>query len=401
MSDGQKRFNGSWRLAVFVGWYPRAMRDVVQTSRKKYTFGFILSTSLGNLTRYQNFRKFAERDMEIEFVWAPVKHYIGPGEHDPFRRWPRALRARAIVLYQSAPVLLGFSRFDAVMIHMYEVDILTAIRGYFFRRPRRIISTDDAPVVDPSTYPVHPADLAKPRWKKEIRLRIDLWRASKADALIPFSSWAANILVQGAGVPPAKVTPVHVGLDLETWRYHERESGPSDKPVKLLFVGGDFVRKGGSLLLDVFTRHFIDIAELHLVTKTAPTELPRNVHVYNDMDPNDERLRALYREADVFVLPTTADLSSWVALEAMASGCATIVTPVGGIVDIVEDGVSGLFVGPGDAAALTLAIATLVGDRTMRIAMGKRGRQIIERDFDAEVNVPKILAVMKSMANVN
>lgn len=361
----------------------------------KYRFGIVLSTSLGNLTRYHNFRKYAERDAEIDFVWAPVKHYIAPGEPDPFSWLPGPLHKRAVVLHQSAPVLRRLRSFDAVMIHMYEVDILTALRSYLYRSPLRMISTDDAPVVDPSTYPIYPSDLKKPAWKRAVRLRIDLWRARRADMLVPFSHWAGDILIRGAGVAPSRVTPIHTGLDLEVWRHEPKPlRSPTDR-VRLLFVGGDFERKGGLHLLEAFVHRLSDAAELHLVTKSAPPALPPNVHVYADLNANDERLTQLYRQADILVHPTTSDLSSWVVLEGMASGCPAVVTPVGGIVDLVVEGDTGLFVPVGDVERLARALRSLIDDPVRRREMGARARRMVEEHFDAKINVPQILAIMK------
>lgn len=369
------------------------MKEDAQT-KNKYRFGIVLSTALGNSTRYENFKRFAELDDQIEFTWAPVKHYLAPEERNPFRWLPRFLQSRAVVLLQAWPVLGQMTQFDAVLIHMYEVDLITALRSYFFQRPKRVISADDAPILDPSTYPIHPVDLNKPRWKRRVRLQIDLWRARRADALVPFSPWAADIFVLGAHLPRDRVTPVHVGLDVAAWRFQPRSVVPG-KRVQLLFVGGDFVRKGGSLLLDVFTQHFSDVAELHLVTKTFRQTAPPGVTVYDNLNANDEELASLYRKADIFILPTTSDLSSWVALEAMASGCAVITTPVGGIVNIINDADTGILIHPGDADGLRRAVRGLIDDPIGRIEMGRRARKAVEQDFNAAINVPKILAIMK------
>lgn len=366
---------------------------------KKYKFGFILSTSLGNITRYKNFRKFAELDQEIDFVWAPVKHYISPGERDPFAFFPGPIRKRAIVLYQSAPVLREFGSFDAVMIHMYEVDALTALRSYIRAKPLRIVSSDDAPAVDPSTYPMHPVDLKKPAWQHKVRLKIDVWRARRADLSIPFSRWAGGLIEAAAGVPPDKIKPIHVGLDLNIWRYQPRARRDSGERVKLLFVGGEFERKGGFDLLAAFERSLSRSTELHLVTKTAPTDLPDNVYVHADLNANDERLTQLYRDADIFVHPTRSDLSPWVVLEAMASGCPVVTTRVGGIVDLVIEEETGFFAPVGDPAQLAVAIERLVADPVLREKMGERSRGLVERDFDASINVPAILRTMKELVD--
>ena len=377
------------------------MTQADQSQPKKYKFGFVLSTSLGNQTRYQNLRMNAEKDPDIDFTWAPVSHYIADGEPDPFKKLPHSLRARAIVIYQSMAVLKKLREFDAVFIHMYEIDILLAVRSYLFRLPLRIISTDDAPAVDPEQYPFHPADRGKAPWRKRLRLAIDLWRSRRADYLIPFSTWAAGLHVNGAGKPASLVTPIHVGIDLSLWPDRDR-SAAAPAPVeriKLLFVGGEFVRKGGDLLLETFRRHFSDVAELHLVTKSPLPDLPPHTYVYKDMNANDPRLAELYRRADLFVLPTTSDLSSWVTLEAMASGCPAIVTPVGGIGDLVKPGVTGLLVQPGDMEGLRAAIQSLIDDPDRCRQMGLAARRYVEQEFDAAKNVARMMAIMKSLVD--
>jgi glycosyltransferase involved in cell wall biosynthesis len=365
--------------------------------RQRFKFGIILSTSLGNLTRYQNFYKYAQRDADIDFTWAPVKHYLAPHEGNPFRRLPGSVAVRLTVFYEARQVLKRLAAYDALLIHMYEVDIYTALRGYLYSKPFRIVSTDDAPVFDPSTYPVHPVDLNKPAWKRWVRLRLDVWRARRADLLIPFSTWSAKILVEDARIHAARVSAIHVGVDLDLWRDRTAMAKPASDKVVLLFVGADFVRKGGTLLLDIFQRHFTDVAELHIVTKSDCAVDSKSVYIHSDFEPNDVRLSELYRRADIFVLPTTSDLSSWATLEAMASGCATIVTPVAGVAELVEHGVTGLLIAVNDRAGLTRAIESLIADPEKRRSMGRAGRRKVESEFNAEVNVPKILALMKSV----
>jgi len=238
-------------------------------------------------------------------------------------------------------------------------------------------------------------DRRKPAWKRRLRLEIDLWRARRADLLMPFSAWAGDLLIRGGGVAPQRVQPMHVGLDLDTWQAVAKPERDAGERVRLLFVGGEFERKGGPLLLEVFASHFGDRAELHLVTKSAPAGLPANVFVHDALGSGDPALRELYRQADIFVLPTTSDLMPWVLLEAMASSCPVVTTPVGAIPEMVRDGETGLLVPVGQADALAAAIRTLIADPGLRRAMGARGRQVIEARYDAAINVPAILQVMK------
>ena len=61
-------------------------------------------------------------------------------------------------------------------------------------------------------------------------------------------------------------------------------------------------------------------------------------------------------------------------LEAMCFGCPSIATRMGGIPEVVADGVSGVLVAPGDAAALVRAVETVISDPAQRIAPGEAAR---------------------------
>ena len=364
-------------------------------AKKPYRFGFILNTTVGNMTRYQNLRKYAERDPEIEFTWAPVSHYIAPDLRSRLRFLPPALFMRARVMQQTWPVLGRLGQLDAVMIHLFEADVLCALRGCLLSKPLRFSSTDEAPITDRSTYPMYPAEAAKPPWRYGARLALDRWRVRHTDHFVPFTQWGADILIRDCGAPKGRVHPLHVGMDLELWRSSPKPPRlPADR-LKLLFVGGDFIRKGGALLLEVFSRYFQNTAELHLVSRQAPDSLPPHVHLHNDLEPNDGRLRRLYSEVDVVVVPSTADLIPWVYLEALTMRLPVIATRVGATTEVVRDGETGFAVPVGDGEALRQAIQRIVDDHALAWHMGQQGRALIEAHCDAAKNVPAILQTMK------
>ena len=184
------------------------------------------------------------------------------------------------------------------------------------------------------------------------------------------------------------------------WTLGPTPSGRCARPATrcgFLFVGADFVRKGGDLLIDVFVRDFQQVAELHLVTRQAPATLPPGVHRHDDLNANDPRLARLYAECDLLVVPTTADTGPlWVFMEAMATGLPIIGTDTGSNTELVRHGETGLVVEIGNAASLTAALRTLIGDPALRARMGRNGRALIERRYSARVNVPLILARMKT-----
>ena len=68
-------------------------------------------------------------------------------------------------------------------------------------------------------------------------------------------------------------------------------------------------------------------------------------------------------------------------LEAMAAGCPVIASDVGGIPDVVTDGVNGLLVPAGDRDALALALHRLLVDRDLAQRLGREARETIRRRF--------------------
>jgi glycosyltransferase involved in cell wall biosynthesis len=85
---------------------------------------------------------------------------------------------------------------------------------------------------------------------------------------------------------------------------------------------------------------------------------------------------------DIFLLTSDSEGFPMVLVEAMASGKPVTATSVGGVPEIVENGVTGFLVAPGDSHALSEAILKLARDDKLREGMGKRGREKAEKEFN-------------------
>lgn len=96
-----------------------------------------------------------------------------------------------------------------------------------------------------------------------------------------------------------------------------------------------------------------------------------------------ENLPERLEQIDVFVLPSRADNLPIVVLEAMANGLPVVAARVGGVPELVEDGVTGLLVEPEDVTALTRAIAALAADPQRARAFGRSGAERVADRFDA------------------
>jgi glycosyltransferase involved in cell wall biosynthesis len=106
----------------------------------------------------------------------------------------------------------------------------------------------------------------------------------------------------------------------------------------------------------------------------------------------------LFKDADVFALPTRADCLAVVLGEAMAASLPIVTTSVGAHGEAVEDGRNGFIVEPGDSDSLCEALERLVDDAELRRSMGQQARALAEERFDAKRNALKVVELMQSVA---
>ena len=97
-----------------------------------------------------------------------------------------------------------------------------------------------------------------------------------------------------------------------------------------------------------------------------------------------EGVAARLAQADVLALPSFAEGVPVVLMEAMAAGLPVVTTRIAGIPELVEDGVSGLLVPPGDGDALAAALDRLAGDPALAAAMGRAGRAAVLAGYRAD-----------------
>ncbi|HLG11834.1 MAG TPA: glycosyltransferase family 4 protein [Dehalococcoidia bacterium] len=219
----------------------------------------------------------------------------------------------------------------------------------------------------------------------------------QARRLLPWSNWARMSLIEDYGVSPEAIEVLSPGADLSRFYPPAHRSPAPDGKVRLLFVGGDFERKGGDTLLEWFrTSATARDCVLHVVTR-AEFEAGDGVFVHR-LSQDDERLPALYREADVFVLPTRAECFGIVFTEALASGIPVVSCDVGGVSEVVRDGENGLLVPAGDVQGLDHALTAIVRDQALRQRLGSRGRALAEERFDSRKNAFRVAEILREVA---
>ena len=195
-----------------------------------------------------------------------------------------------------------------------------------------------------------------------------------ARALCAFSRRAAESLVRHYGIDAARVHVVGAGANVFPDRPVRADDGRT-----ILFVGKDFARKGGPVLVEAFRllRQRVPKARLLVAGPRKPIALPPG-GVFLGPVPISE-LPDVLAISTVFAMPTLREPFGIAFLDAMACGVPCVGTLTEAVPEIVQQGETGLLVPPGDPAALAEALATLLTDLPRARGMGLAGRGRVER----------------------
>jgi len=235
-------------------------------------------------------------------------------------------------------------------------------------------------------------------------------RLSCAEFCVAVSDWSADFLVRTYGpVAERKVVRIYNGLDLAEFPAPERDAAAGARAPLVASVGRLVPKKGYDVLLK-------SIALLRDAGRPIRAEIIGDGELRDELAREIDRLRLgdivvmrgaaahaevrdLLRRASLFALPARVaddgnrDGLPVVVCEAMASGVPVVSTPVVGIPEAVEDGVTGLLVPENDPAALAAAMRDLLEDpaRARRFAAAARRR--IEQRFDLQQSAARLHAL--------
>lgn len=227
---------------------------------------------------------------------------------------------------------------------------------------------------------------------------LELERQSYARAAHVFvrSELVRRSIVQDYGIEANKLTVVGGGLNFAV--LPEPASRLKNEAPVVLFIGKEFYRKGGDVLLKAFAQARLEfpLARLLLVTQdTIPSDLPLE-HV-DVLQPTWEReaIANLFCSADIFVLPSRLETWGDVLLEAMAWGLPCIGVHGDAMSEIILDGRTGILIPTTDVSALTDALIKLMGQPSLRTEMGLAGRQRVEMEFTWDRVVERMRVVLE------
>ena len=250
----------------------------------------------------------------------------------------------------------------------------------------------------PSSRPAHEAgpDLNRRTWLRKRRA----WR--RPTHIVCPGHWLADCARRSTLMADWPITVIPNPIDLNVWAPCDQAQArtllglPADRPLVLFgAIGGSAdPRKGADLLLEALQYMRCQVAgtpleplELVVFGQSRPPQPPDlgfPIH-YSGLLQDDLSLRLLYAAADVFVIPSRQDNLPNTGLEAHACGTPVVAFATGGLVDIVDDRVTGVLAEPFDSLSLAAAIRWVLEDPQRRMQLGVAARQRAEQLWSSQV----------------
>jgi len=224
---------------------------------------------------------------------------------------------------------------------------------------------------------------------------MELRVAKLADAIIAVNKMIAKTLTAEHGVPNSKVHIIPSGVDTDLFR-------PSSHKEKFcLFVGHLIKRKGVKYLLRALkilndsVKCIIvgDGPEKNALRSKAKKLGLTNVSFVGSI--STRKLIELYSKAAVFILSSLSEGTPVSILEAMSCGCPVIAFSVGGIPEIIRNGINGFLIKPGDVRALANCIEVLINDSSLLRKLGENARSMMKKMYDWKVIAKKTYSLYK------
>jgi len=217
--------------------------------------------------------------------------------------------------------------------------------------------------------------------QRRLEIYDSFFHSGPARRILLWSRWARDYYID-EGTDGSLLSVVSPGLFVP-----ELRSRQADDQLKLLFVGNDFVRKGGIALLQAFSdlrARFGHKVTLTIISNyTWSKAIPYGVAWLRSVSHLE--IDNVYQEHSLFVLPAYAEGFGMCVLEAMSHGLPAVVTNIAALPEIVSDGVTGFTCPIGNIETLTTALERLVCDDDLRAHMSRAARERVATHFSPPV----------------
>ena len=333
----------------------------------------VFTTLLGHQTVVKRFTYALNRLPGIEPTYVLVEPEDYRRRDAPrWARWTNPWYGAFVARQKAAPVIK--QRFDMLLVNAWEFAV--AFRDVARRMPAAA-AMDCVPATSYAQHRQNGSDGVK-RWLSHQVYHRSFARAAREfDFFLPKGTDCARALQQQYGVASERCFVTLAPQHLDTWKPLPRNS---PGPLRLLFVGNDFARKGGDFLLRLFSNYLAGTCTLTIASNDpalATLPLPQGVQWLPGRSRDE--LLPVYREHDVFVFPTHRDFTPEVLAEALAVGLPCLASDVDGVRDLIQDGVNGFAMPRQASMALWAArVLRLAADRAELKRISESARRFAE-----------------------
>lgn len=316
--------------------------------------------------------------------WGGYKTHETAAEYLSGRLTPAKLALRIPGVTRKLRSIIDGINPDIIFYNLAPLDPLVLL-PFIYRRRKKI-----QVVRTPVWLPLELAEFSTNKFNTAVGTYLYRKLLRQFTAVITQSVAMRNMIMENMGSAlPCTVIPN--GVDVSRFNNAPPEE---HELIRLLFVGRLSREKGIEDLIRSLTllpRNIISRIELLIVgggTEEYSTFLQRltlesninhKVKFLGEVDWT--RTPGIYKSADIFVLPSYREGFPQTLLEAMASRAAVIATNIGGVQDIIRDGVNGLLFESGDTGKLARCIEALVEDEAQRGRLSAESYKTA-RDFD-------------------
>ncbi len=299
----------------------------------------------------------------------------------PPQAWPANLTARRLLFNLQLPALLRSARYDLVVGFDIDGFRYAGTRG---RAP--YLCSIKGVIAEEMQH-----ERGQIRALFELLSRIEGLNARTADAVLTTSRYCQAAVERHYRVPPGAVRLIPEGIDLARWQALARDVPRGGDGATILCVARQYPRKHVADLLRAMPalRRAVPRARAiiagdgpeHANLRALAGELGLGQAVRFTGALPDDQLAQLYRQADVFCLPSVQEGFGIVFLEAMACGLPVVATRSAAIPEVVPDRAAGLLVPPSDPPALAGALTELLQSPQLRAEYGQSGQEHVAQ-FD-------------------
>ncbi|MFC1668271.1 glycosyltransferase family 4 protein [Chlamydiota bacterium] len=239
-------------------------------------------------------------------------------------------------------------------------------------------------------YPHIPGLLDPPIQDKKWEMR-EREIYEKADKIFTMSNFVKNSLIHDYHIPSKKIIVVGLGANVNPLLSTKRKKYDNKK---ILFVGIEFNRKGGEVLLDAFSIVKKVIRDATLIIVGCNLNISQEgIEVRGFV--SQDKMAKIYEEVSLFVLPSIRDHSPHVLLEAMSYKLPCIATNVEAIPEIIVDGKTGIIVPAMDSMILAEKIIFILQYEEHMSRMGEEGYKRVKESFNWDLVASRMVNELK------